>query len=76
MDKIEIIKSLYEKVQDKNDFHQAVADEFGLKKSSIRTNWFGNRFEVPEKYGVRDKVIEFAENYIENQPEEVVEDGQ
>ena len=70
MEKINTIKDLYEIVSDKKEFHKAVADEFGLKESSIRTNWFGNRFEVPEKYGVHDKLIEFMKDYISKQPKE------
>lgn len=67
MEKIENLKKLYSKVDDKKKFRQEVADEFYIKASSVRTNWFGN-FEVPEKYGVLDRLIKFTENYLKNQP--------
>lgn len=64
--KIAKIKKLYGKVIDKPDFQEKAAIKFGLKISSIRTNWF-NRFEITEKYSVRSKLIEFMNDYIKNQ---------
>lgn len=66
MEKLERIKELYEKIVDKNDFYEATAAEFGLTKGSVRVNWFGS-FIIPERYGVRESLIEFMEKYISNQ---------
>ncbi|MBD0822608.1 hypothetical protein [Aestuariibaculum marinum] len=69
MEVLEELKALYEQVLDKNDFHKKVADEFGLKPSSVRTNWFGTRFEIPEKYNTQERLLEFTKDYVENQKE-------
>jgi hypothetical protein len=68
MSKLDNIKTLYEKIQDKKDFWEKVAEEFGLRKSSIRTNWI-TRFEIPEKYGIQERLIAFMQNYISLQTE-------
>lgn len=69
-EKIEMLKDLYSKIDNKKKFREAVAEKFHIKPSSVRTNWFGNRFEVPEKYGVLDRVLEFTKEYVKNQPKE------
>lgn len=66
LNKIEIIKNLYEKINDKQTFWAAIATDFNMKTSSVRVGWF-YRFDIPEKYKVQSNVIEFMENYIENQ---------
>lgn len=68
MELLEQIKELYEKVEDKKDFHLAVAEEFELQYSSIRTNWFGSRFEIPTKYGIMKRLVKFTKDYLEKQP--------
>lgn len=67
MDKIDTIKSLFSQIDknDKNDFYEAVADEFQIKKSSVRTNWF-SRFEPKDRYKVKENLIVFMEQYIKN----------
>ena len=69
---IERIKELFAKVEDKKDYQEAVAKKFKLKYASIRTNWFGNRFEIPETYGIREILITFTEDYLEKQKAEAV----
>lgn len=72
MDGLEKLKELYGQVENKKEFHEAVADEFELKTSSVRTNWFGNRFEVPEKYGIMKRLLSFCEKYVKNQKADAV----
>ena len=66
--KIDNIKFLLSQVnqENKNDLYDKVADEFGVKSSSVRTGWF-TRFEVPEIYKVQERLIAFMQNYIANQ---------
>lgn len=66
-EKTELLKELYEQVEDKKAFRAKVAEAFHIKASSVRVNWFGNRFEVPERYGILDRVIDFTSAYIDNQ---------
>ena len=66
MTKIDNIKVLYknEAIQnDKNRFYEKVAEEFGLKVSSVRVGWF-NRFEIQERYKTQENLIAFMQNYI------------
>ena len=66
MTKIDNIRTLYQdNIIDKEDFFEKCADEFKLKKSSVRANWF-SRFEIPERYQVQDTLIIFMQNYIRN----------
>lgn len=67
----EKLKQLYAQVENRKQFHESVANEFEIKPSSVRTNWFGNRFEVPEKYGIMKRLIIHTKNYIKNQNVEV-----
>ncbi|MDB0602313.1 MAG: hypothetical protein V3V28_09100 [Polaribacter sp.] len=72
MDKIDNIKNLFGQIkkENKNDLYEKVADEFKMKKSSVRTGWFV-RFEIPEIYNVQDNLIAFMQNYIVNQNSKV-----
>jgi len=65
-DKIDNIKFLFDQVIDKQDLYKKVAEEFGMKISSVRIGWF-TRFEIPEKYKVQENLIGFMQNYIANQ---------
>lgn len=66
--KISNIKFLFDQIKpdNRNDFYEKVADEFGMGVSSIRTGWF-TRFEIPKRYKVQENLIEFMQNYISNQ---------
>tara|TARA_R110002167_G_scaffold173190_1_gene371672 strand:- start:415 stop:660 length:246 start_codon:yes stop_codon:yes gene_type:complete len=66
--KIDNFKFLFTQIstENKDDFYQKVADEFGLKKSSIRTGWCV-RFEIPERYNVLDNLIIYTQKYIAKQ---------
>jgi hypothetical protein len=65
MELIDNIKYLFEKVEDKTDFYEAVSKEFGIEVSSVRVGWF-YRFEIPKKYKVMERLITFMQNYIAN----------
>jgi hypothetical protein len=61
--KIGNIKNLYSQIEDKKAFRSAVAEEFNVAESTVRTGWF-SRFEIPEKYNMQDSLIKFMQNYI------------
>ncbi len=65
MDRIENIKNLYTKINTdrKQDFFKEVAKEFEIEPSSVRVGWF-TRYDIPKKYRVRDRLIEFMQKYI------------
>lgn len=73
-EKTELLKELYEQVEDKKAFREEVAEAFHIKASSVRVNWFSNRFEVPERYGILDRVIDFTSAYIDNQNKQATVD--
>lgn len=66
-DQIQLLKELYNQVEDKKEFRLKVAQHFKMSVSTVRTGWFGSRFEVPERYGVRDRLVDFTSAYIDNQ---------
>ena len=59
------IKNLYDQVDNKFDFIMLLSNEFKLKPSSIRTNWFATFYSVPNKHQTR--VIELLQNTIQRQ---------
>ena len=66
MDLTENIKNLFLQINDREAFFKAVSEEFGVEKSTVRTNWF-SRFEITSKYNVRESLVSFMQNYIINQ---------
>ncbi|MGG5486295.1 hypothetical protein [Gaetbulibacter sp. PBL-D1] len=72
MGNIEKIQNLYDQVIDKKELIDKVAEEFNLRKVSVRTNWF-TRFDIPERYNVQEKLIELLEKIIDEQ-EEIIEE--
>ncbi len=63
MTKLENIKSLYSKVNDKPLFHQLVADKFGVKEVTVRVGWF-YKFDLPSKYELQKNLKKFMRNYL------------
>ncbi len=64
--KIDNIKGLFDQIKDKNDLYEKVANEFGLKVSSVRVGWF-SRFEIPDRYKTQENLISYMQKYIANQ---------
>ncbi|SFS30426.1 hypothetical protein [Lutibacter maritimus] len=68
MKKIDNIKNLFNDAaiqQDRNEFYEVVAKEFGLEVSSVRVGWF-HRFEIPKKYKIQENLIVIMQNFIAN----------
>ncbi len=63
MDLVDNIKKLHSQITDTEDFYGRIAEHFNMSKPSVRSGWF-SRFEFPEKYRVKENVIEFMQNYI------------
>jgi hypothetical protein len=65
MELIDNIKFLFEQIENKTDFYDAVSKEFGVEVDSVRVGWF-YRFALPKKYKVKENLITFMQNYIAN----------
>ncbi len=72
MTKIDNIKSLHSKIEDKKDLIEKVSQEFNVTTSTVRTGWF-SRFEIPSSYKVQENLIAFMQKYIANQNKVVAE---
>ena len=59
------IKNLYDQIENKFDFILLLANEFKVKPSSVRTNWFATYYSIPEKN--KPRVIELLQNTIKSQ---------
>ena len=62
--KIEIIKTLWQKIDNKTEFIQCVATALGKSPKTLKTHWFSNSglWSVPAVY--QSKVIELQEETI------------
>lgn len=59
------IKELFNQIDNKFDFILLLSNEFHVKPSSIRTNWFSTYFSIPEKH--KDRVLQLLQNTIKQQ---------
>ena len=59
------IKQLFPQIENKYEFILLLSNEFKIKPSSIRTNWFSTFYSVPNKH--QDRVIELLQNTIQRQ---------
>ena len=66
MTQLDNIKSLYDKIEDKESLRNTVADYFNIKASTVRTTWF-YRWEFPDKYRVQENLITIMQNVIMKQ---------
>lgn len=64
---IENIKNLYHKVYDKTAVINEVAKELGLSPGSVRNNYLGRDFRVPEEN--QERVVTILQNTLRNQIE-------
>ena len=61
---IDNIKNLHDnEVEDYKLFYSKVAEEFNLEVVSVETNWF-MKYNITERYRVRQRLLEFMQNYI------------
>ena len=64
------IKNLYSKIKEMDlldDFLEKVSEEFKVERSTLETSWFSpNRWRIPKKYGVPERLNTFTQNYIKN----------
>lgn len=56
------IKNLYCKIHNKKELTLLVADHFELNPLSVRNNWFGGFYQVPQKH--QDKLIRIMQNFL------------
>lgn len=67
MTKIDNIKRLYKKINDKYKLLETASNEFGRKPASIKKNWLCDSgfWSVPEE--CQDRLIELLQNQIQKQ---------
>ena len=56
------IKHLYNKTSNKKELTVLVAEHFNLNPLSVRNNWFGGFYQVPNKH--QDKLISIMQNFV------------
>jgi len=59
------IKSLFNQIENKFEFILLLSNEFKVKPTSIRTNWFSTYYSIPKKHEA--KVIELLKYAIKQQ---------
>jgi|TARA_R110001599_G_scaffold165527_1_gene354932 hypothetical protein len=59
------IKQLFPQIENKYEFILLLSNEFKIKPSSIRTNWFSTFYSVPDKH--QKRVVQLLQNTIKNQ---------
>ena len=59
------IKQLFNQIDNKFDFILLLSNEFHVKPSSIRTNWFSTYYSITQKH--ESRVLEILQNTIRQQ---------
>ncbi|WP_109438374.1 hypothetical protein [Aquimarina sp. AU119] len=68
---IDNIKNLYSQVYDKTAVINEVANELGLSPGSVRNNYLGRDFRIPEEN--QERVVTILQNTLKHQIESLKE---